>query len=100
MTPESRRQWLMEWISNHTHADVLDAEFVDQYIIATKASFRPSNWGAHKCPSLSMDLSSLARAGQLTRWRCGLKGSWQPGFPRWVWTYEIPKTTKHSGEKP
>lgn len=86
----NRKVWLMVWVKKHRYVDILDSDFVGSYIDATNAKHFPTFWGAYKCPMLGRDLSSLAKCGALKRWRNGLpRGSWQPGFPRWVWTYEL-----------
>ena len=83
-----RKKWLMAWVQKHRYADVLDSDLVDSYIAATNAKHKPTCWGAYKCPMLGRDLAALASCGALKRWRNGLRGTWQPGFPRWVWSYE------------
>lgn len=90
LTPrDSRYAWLMAYIEQHGNVDVLNSDFVDDYIEATHAKFRPSCWGAHICPMLGSDLAHMARVGALKRFTVGLGANWQPGFPRWVWTYEV-----------
>lgn len=77
----------MAYIEENRFVDVLNSDFVDAYITAVHAKFKPTNWGAHKCPQLGLDLSSMARFSALKRSRIGLSVNWQPGFPKWVWTY-------------
>jgi len=84
-----RYQWIAEWIKREGQADVLNSEFVDCYINAVEARFRPTYWGAHKCPALGSDLAHMAKCGALDRFRVGLGANWQPGFPRWVWSYSL-----------
>jgi hypothetical protein len=91
MKPHERRKWLYNAIKGERGGvDVLYADFVDAYMEATGAKCYPQMWGAHKCPQLGRDLSQMARDGALRRHRAGLSGgAWQPGFPKWVWSYEI-----------
>lgn len=91
MPPEERYNWLLDYIraSREPAVSVLNADFVDAYVVATRARFRHTNWGAHKCPTLGRDLAELADRNLLKRFRVGLSSpAWQPGFPKWVWCYE------------
>lgn len=93
MSPRQRMEWIAKYIAGQaTGVEVLDSTFVDAYIEATNARFYEQAWGAHKCPQLGRDLSAMHKAGKLKRFRIGLGGSWQPGFPTWVWSYEIATT--------
>ena len=85
----ARESWLLEYIKEHGGVDVLNAEFVDKFMEVTGAKYRVTMWGANKCPMLGRDLARLAACGILRRFRVGLGLNWQPGFPTWVWSYEI-----------
>ena len=94
MKPEDRYAWLENRIDEEGAGgvDTLNSQFVDDYIDATDAKFRFTNFGAYKCPQLGRDLSTMFRAGRLRRSRLGLTdGAWQPGFPTWVWCYSLPR---------
>lgn len=83
-----RWQWLLNEARERVAVDVLDADFVDAYIQRFKPQYRPTWWGANKCPQIGRDLASMAQAGLLSRSRVGLGSNWQPGFPRWVFSYK------------
>jgi hypothetical protein len=55
------------------------------------AKFEGVAWGADHCPQLGRDLTRLYKARKLTRFRIGLGQNWQPGFPKWVWSYQLPQ---------
>lgn len=85
---DGRYEWLMAYIEKHGQVDILNSDLVDGYIAATKAKHVKTCWGAYHCPMLGRDLAHMARSGALESRRLGLSGgSWQPGFPKWVWTY-------------
>jgi hypothetical protein len=96
---KERHAWLLSYLDklaeNATDVitiesmDVLNANFVNNYIAATNAKFIAQPFGADKCPMLGSDLSELARGGYLRRTRTGLQGMGGMGFPRWVWSYTI-----------
>ncbi len=90
MAPEDRYRWLWSYINaKASGANILDAKFVDDYAEATGAKVTFTNWGANKCSQLGRDLSHMATNYMLNRTRYGLPtGSWQPGFPKWVWSYK------------
>jgi hypothetical protein len=83
-----RWAWLQHYFENHPHGtSILDAEFV--YAKENKAPLHYTLWGANKCATLSKDLSAMESCGILERYRLGLAGNWQPGFPTWIWEYSL-----------
>lgn len=92
MKPRLRRDWILQHISqNYARGgvDVMNRDFVDEYVDATKAKFQFMCWGANRCVQLGRDLALMVKLGKLERFRCGLGSNWQPGFPKWVWSYYI-----------
>jgi hypothetical protein len=91
MKPQERMDWIESYMEQDSvfGVDVLNADFVADYIIATAAPFIATNYGAHKCPQLSRDLSKMASDGILRRARVGISGL-GPDFPKWVYTYTLP----------
>jgi len=90
--------WLMEYMQNNGPVDILNADFVEAYLAWTEARAIDTNWGARKCPTLSRDLRYLWAIGRARRGRVGLGFNWQPGFPKWVWSYEpLPKEKAPGG---
>jgi hypothetical protein len=69
--------------------DVLDSDFVDYFIGATKSPHSVQPFGANKCPLLGSVLARMAREGSLTRTRAGVQNMAGMGFPTWVWLYEL-----------
>jgi hypothetical protein len=89
---QARYDWIKARIAEEIggHVDILNSDFVDDYIAKFDAGYRPVNWGAHHCPQLGRDLSAMYNLGMLKRSRIGLTdGAWQPGFPKWVYTYTV-----------
>lgn len=90
MTFEERKEWLLLAIRDKRQADVLDAEFVEDFAQWTGAKITMPVWGAGWCPTLSKDLGKLYRQKYLDRRATGLSsGAWQPGFPKWVYSYRL-----------
>ena len=82
------------WIIDNVPAwgtDILNSDFVQSFLNAFSPPFRETNWGARKCPSLGRLLSRMYKKGILTRGIIGLGLNWQPGFPRWVYVYQVSK---------
>jgi len=90
MKPSERHAWILRYIAEvEPHGvDVLNSAFVDAYVEATGANVRIMLWGANKCAQLGRDLTTMFHSRQLKRGRVGLGGNWQPGFPKWVWSYK------------
>lgn len=92
MTKRERLNWIIEYMrasQRHRSVDVLNSEFVDDYLAATSARFYAMPYGAHKCPQLGADLATLYRERRLARWSTGIQGMSGMGFPAWVYTYRL-----------
>lgn len=92
MQGEARYAWIEQWLSHQPlglSVDVLDRDFVDDYVAATGARVKVMPYGADKCPQLGCDLSWMAARGRLLRSRTGICGLAGMGFPKWVWTYRL-----------
>ena len=84
-----RRLWLLRHLVEERFLDVLDTAFVEQYVGHTGARYFPSPWGAGWCKLLNSDLLRMYRRGELKRSRASLGMSWQPGLPKWVYSYSL-----------
>lgn len=90
MKPVDRYKWLKEYISQKPYGvDILDAEFVQEYINATNAQYRVTIYGAFKCAQLGRDLAAMHHDYVLKRNRVGIEGMGGMGFPTWVWNYQV-----------
>lgn len=95
MKATDRHKWLLEYIKTNGPTDILNRKFIEDYVKATGTKFKPTYWGADKSPILGRDLAKMAKDKTLERYRCGLSGGiWQPGFPKWVWSYLVPSLTR------
>lgn len=99
MKPAERQQWIIEHmqkrelsVSYRYTVDVLNRDFVDEYVDATGAKADCMPYGADKCPTLGRDLAALHKAGKLDRYATGLQGLAGMGFPRWVYVYRLKQT--------
>lgn len=85
-----RWKWIAEYIKVYRGGtDILNAQFVDDFVLRFNVPVGLTWWGANKCPTLGRDLAAMKKRGYLKRSRVGLGMNWQPGFPRWVWSYEL-----------
>jgi len=98
LRPAEREAWLLEYLGKRQAlytscrycVDVLDKAFVEAYADATGARTSVMFYGAPKCAMLGDDLGGMARKGLLERYRTGLSGM-ESGFPKWVWSYHLPR---------
>lgn len=90
-TKAERHEWLKERIGKTPGGvDILDAVFVDDFVAFSGAAMVPKCFGAHGCPTLGRDLHEMWRNKVLTRGILGLSGgAWMPGFPKWVYSYDL-----------
>jgi nitroreductase len=86
-----RRQWVSEWLASGISADVLSARFHDDYHLAfPKYKRRETFWGAAPVARAIKDLREMEAEGMLIARRIGLGINWQPGFPKWCYSYALP----------
>ena len=89
MARDERYAWIESYIRDHGGVDVLNRWFVEAYASATNMGVIPTCIGADIAPALGKDLAHMYKVGRLARVRVGLSGNWEPGFPKWVWSYDI-----------
>lgn len=86
---EDKIKWIIDYIKHNGPVDILHQDFVDAYLLEFKPPYAPTNFGAHKCPELGALLSKCYKQGILKRGTVGIQ--WMPGFPKWVYTYDMSK---------
>jgi len=85
-----RLDWLEDLIREGPGVDILQGPSVDAYCEACEIQADVQNFGPNKCRTLGADLRRLHADGIVNRGRIGLKdGSWYPGLPKWVWSYNM-----------
>ena len=91
MKPADRYQWLLKWIEQNGPADAVNRYLVDEYVRDTGAKCIAMPFGADKCKQLGRDLGDMYRSGVLHRYPAGISDMSAMGFPKWVWSYTLPK---------
>jgi len=88
--PAERHAFILDYLKREISASVVDQPFQDAYHLKFpfyKREFKV--WGAMPVKQAQKDLAELERSGILERFRCSLGANWQPGFPKWVWSYSL-----------
>lgn len=83
-----KQDWIIEYLKTHNHVDILDEQFVDEYIKKFNPKYVPQYWGAHTCRELGRMLSEMYHCNLLDRFRIGLRGC-DVGMPKWCYCYEL-----------
>lgn len=96
---EEKEKFIIDWMSEGRHlnchsVDILNAQFVDDYIERFKPRFRPTNFGAYKCSELVRVLRKLYLYGKLERRTVGLPDRPSSDFPKWIYSYSIKNSIK------
>lgn len=84
-----------EWLKNYQiknslpGLDILDSDLVDAFCEAFNVTPKYTYWGANKCKKLGNILSVASKTGHAKKSIISLSGAWQPGFPKWVYTYNF-----------
>ena len=91
-----RYVWLAKYImeKGYNNVDILDKEFVIEYVAKFNFKFYDVAYGAPKCPQLSKDLSKMAKIGYLKRRKTAITMPLQ-GMPKWAYVYSINKWNIH-----
>jgi len=85
-----REEWIIRWLKTNYCADAVNQDFHEAYYQRfPEYSRRETFWGAQPVAQAQRDLAAMEKAGVLERGRLGLSGNWQPGFPKWVWSYTL-----------
>lgn len=105
MKPAERQNWILAWLQKREElhgqverVDVLYSDFVIDYADATGAKCYVLFFGAPRCRQLGLDLAAMHAAGILERHTTGIEGMAGMGFPRWVWSYHLPRKKEGSHE--
>lgn len=87
---QMKLDWIVEYIKNkRTPVDVLNDKFMDEYVEKFHAKIEISIFGPNRCKELNKMLSLGYKIGILKRSAIGLSNGWYPGFPRWVYVYNL-----------
>lgn len=82
--------WLVNWLKENQHADVMNSELVDAYEENFNVRVDVVVYGANRCKDLGKMLSLGYRLELFQRTAVGLSnGAWHVGFPKWVYVYEL-----------
>lgn len=94
MPKAQRLAWLMAYFSapnrpTYWYENTLNEEFVQKYTDATNVPYAITIIGANRCPTLSRDLATLYKSGDLERVPGGVGDCRSLGFPSWTWMYRL-----------
>lgn len=85
-----RYKFIKEYIEANHATSVVDQLFHDMYNEEFPEYKRKLNmWGACSVAQAMKDLSLLYNDGTLIRNSVSLGANWQPGFPKWVYSYRL-----------
>lgn len=91
---DEQEEFIIQWCKEHHGFDALTCNF--HYFFYEKFGGK-----RHDCLCSAQTVYKAMRLarrmydkGILKRGRIGLANSWQPGLPKWVWVYYLPKPPK------
>jgi hypothetical protein len=82
-----KHEWIYNYAKINGHIDILNSDFVDDYIKKFNPVYKIQPYGANSCKELGRVLSSMYKNGLLNRFVMGIP--YMVGFPRWVYCYEV-----------
>lgn len=93
MTAYDRQSdWIFKWLLQHNGAtDVTDVAFQEAFAKEFNASFIEKMYGAQPCPLAQRVLRRMWDDYRLRRSIIGLPEMSGMGFPKWVYSYSLPR---------
>jgi hypothetical protein len=85
-----KMQWIIKYISENTSADVCNQDFHDRFHVRFGGKRKFKMWGAMPVLDAQRLLKRMYEMGMLKRCPIGFGTNWQPGYPRWVYSYCLP----------
>lgn len=85
---DEQEQFILEWCDKSGGFDALTSDFHDAFHKRFGGKRHECFWGAQTVYKAMKLAKRMHDKGMLRRGRMGLSGgSWQPGLPKWVWSY-------------
>lgn len=85
------QKFIINYIEENKNTDVCDQNFHEQFYNKFDGKRKETNWGAQPVYKAMNWLKKLYEQNILSRGKVSLAGSWQPGFPKWVYAYRLKK---------
>ena len=76
-----------DWLDEHHETSCVDQLFHEAFLRKFGGKYKAKNWGAQPAFSAMKVLKEMYKQGLVSRSVVGLGKNWQPGFPKWVYSY-------------
>jgi len=87
MINTDHQKFINEWLDAHYETSCVDQLFHEAFFKKFGGKYKSTNWGAQPVATAMCALKEMYKAGLLNRCIAGLGQNWQPGFPKWVYSY-------------
>lgn len=78
--------FINDWLDEHYETSCVDQLFHEAFLKKFGGTYKPKNWGAQPVFAAMKALKEMHKQGLLKRNVAGIS-QWQPGFPKWVYSY-------------
>lgn len=85
----SQEAFILDWVRRHASTDSVDQKFHEAFTAQYGGVVSRKMFGAQRNHKAMRLVGKMAKDGKLNRFKVSLGGAWQPGFPKWVWSYEL-----------
>lgn len=85
------RAFILNYLTENCETNSCDQIFHEQFFKEFGGSRKETLWGAEPVRKAQKMLKELYDEGTLDRGIITLGQNWQPGFPKWVYSYTIKK---------
>ena len=90
---EAKLNWVIDYMKSISeYVDVMNADFVDEYIREFNPRHKVTNYGANKCQEIGRILKKGYDLGLFERKSVGIPLILS-GFPKWVYVYKLKNNT-------
>ncbi len=90
-----REAWILDYLREHMNADSVNQDFHEKYHVQfPEFKQHETFFGSQPVAQAMRDLRRMADDGLVVVSRIPLGANWQPGFPKWVYSYSLSFKTK------
>jgi len=81
--------WILEYLLEYQETSVVDSVFHERFYSMFKGKRKETNWGCQPVYKAMRLLKEMYDCNLIDRGIIKLDTAWQPGFPKWVYSYYV-----------
>ena len=89
-----KEMFIRDYLNKNVGVDAVDTEFHEQWFRTFGGKRKETNWGCQISYDAMRCIKNMYNQGILIRGIITLGNNWQPGFPKWVYSYSLSERYK------